>query len=428
MRNVARLLPWTLLLCTATGSAAELGAQTATLPLSEVLRLYKENQAKDEAKEVRPPVAATVGKLELAGRLLEGAIDVTAHVELSVLAADGWVTVRLLQKDAATRITRLPTVEHGVFSIAGGYLCFVTDKPGAYSFDVGFLTAAQATGTRRKAEIAYPDAALAVLKVRFDEHLFALGSGDRIEDGDGYMLYPQSNRFSVQWEHTAAARATSKAAARRPPVEPVVTAAHASVVSTLEGRRIGRLLYELHFEGARTIDFTLPPRQTVEKVFLNGASVPFRMVERTVTLPVNPARAGDESARVELVLVEEQGGYALSGRLDYAFPAASWNVNDLFVTLSLPQVFNYQWEAGSLAPVSKSDDVEYTQRIPTPGKRIHLHQQLLSTGATARIAYTVDLSGSYYRGGSSPGTPAATNLMAAPEAVTSPDPKTLRTE
>ena len=171
-RNSAKLLhsvlPWALLTAAAVpvtipaAHAAELGAaagsQTATLPLAEVLRLYKENQAKSEDKEVRPPVAATVGKLELAGRLLEGAIDVTAHVELSVLAADGWVTVRLLQKDAATRITRLPTVEHGVFSIAGGYLCFVTDKPGAYAFDLGFLTSAQATGPKRKAEIAYPDA------------------------------------------------------------------------------------------------------------------------------------------------------------------------------------------------------------------------------------------------------------------------------
>jgi hypothetical protein len=170
------------------------------------------------------------------------------------------------------------------------------------------------------------------------------------------------------------------------------------VVSTLEGRRIARLLYELRFEGARTIAFTIPPRQNVEKVFVNGASVPFRMNERTVNLPVTPARAGDESARVELTLIEEQGGYALSGRLDYAFPAASWNINDLYVTLSLPQVYNYQWEGGSLAPAESTPDAEYTQRIPTPGKRIRLHQQLLSSAASARIAYTVDLSGSYYRG------------------------------
>jgi hypothetical protein len=381
------------------GNAAADGAgNTATLPLTEVLRLYKENQAKGEPKEVRPPVSGAVGKLELTGRLLEGAIDVTAHVELNVLSTQDWVTVRLLRKDAATRITRLPTVEHGVFSVAAGYLCFITDKPGAYSFDLGFLTSAQVTGARRKAEIAYPDAALAVLKVRFDEHLFALGNADRIEEGDGYTLYPQSNSFAVTWERNPRAAAAPKAANHRPPVEPIITAAHASVVSTLEGRRIARLLYELRFEGARTIAFTIPPRQTVEKVFVNGASVPFKMVDRTINLPVSPARSGDESARLELFIREDQGGYALSGRLDYNFPAASWNINDLYVTLNLPQVYNYQWEGGSLAPVESTPDAEYTQRIPTPGKGIKLHQQLLSSAATARIAYTVDLSGSYYRG------------------------------
>lgn len=381
-------------------AVADTAGTTATLPLAEVLRLYKENQAKSEVtdKEARPPISGTVGKLELTGRLLEGAIAVTAHVELSVLPADGWVTVRLLRKDAATRITRLPTVENGVFSIKDGYLCFITEKPASYSFDIGFLTAAQVTGARRRAQIAYPDAALAVLKVRFDEDLFTLASTDRIEESDGYTLYPQSNSFAVIWERNAKAAVTPKAANHRPPVEPIITAAHASVVSTLEGRRIARLLYDLRFEGARTIAFTIPARQTVEKVFVNGASVPFKMAERTITLPVTPARSGEDSARLELVIHEDQGGYALSGRLDYSFPTASWSINDLYVTLNLPVVYNYQWEGGSLAPVESTPDAEYTQRIPTPGKGIKLHQQLLSSAATARIAYTVDLSGSYYRG------------------------------
>ena len=375
---------------------------TATLPLTEVLRLYKADQQKGEPKESKPPVAGSVSKLELTGRLLEGAVDVTAHVELSVLSTDDWVTVRLLRKDAATRITRLPVVKDGVFSVAGGYLCFITDKPGIYAFDLGFLTAAQQNGGRRKADIVYPDAALAVLKVRFDEHLFTLVNPDSIEEGDGYTLYPQGNGFAVQWQRNAPASVPSKVANHRPPVEPIISAAHASVVSTLEGRRIARLLYELRCEGAHNLSFTIPPRQNIEKVFLNGASIPFRMAERTVTLAVTPARAGDDTARVEMVLSEDQGGYALSGRLDFSIPAASWNVNDLYVTLSLPQVYNYRWEGGSLAPVETAPETDYTQRIPTPGKPMHLHQQLLSTAATVRVAYTVDLSGSYYRAEASP--------------------------
>ena len=381
------------------GLPASAGSPSATLPLSEVLRLYKENQAKAQTQETKPPLTASVGKLELSGRLLENAIDVSAHVELSVLDAQGWVTVRLLRKDAAIRITKLPTVPNGVLAVVDGMLSFMTDKPGAYSFDFGFLATAQVKGSRRSAEVVYPAAALAQLKLRFDENLFALGNTDRSEDGDGYTLYPQSNRFEIVWDRNPKAAAVTRQAAARPPIEPVVTTANASVVSTLEGRRIIRVRYALQFEGARTIDFTLPPRQSLDKVFVNGASVPFHVKGSTLSLPVTPARAGDESARVELVLSELQGGYALSGRLDYSFPAVSWNVNDLFVTLSLPQVFNYQWEGGSLATVDSGSEVEFTQRIPTPGKSIHLHQQLLSSAATVRVAYTVDLTGNYYRGG-----------------------------
>lgn len=381
-------------------AAAEPQTPSATLPLPEVLRLYRENEARGEPKAPRTPLVASVGKIELTGRLLEGAVDVTAHVELSVLEAEGWVTVRLFKKDAATRVSRLPTVENGVFSVIDGYLCFLTSKAGAYSFDLGFLTAAQVQGARRRAEISYPAAALAVLKLRFDEHLFALQNGDRMEEGDGYTLYPQSNRFELLWERSAAASGPKKQATRRPPIEPVITTAHASVVSTLEGRRMLRVLYTMQLEGTRPIEFTIPARQTIDKVFLNGASIPFARTERGLSLAISPARAGDESARVELLLSEPQGGYALSGRLQYELPAASWNINDLYVALNLPPVFNYQWEGGSLAPAEAFADAEFTQRIPTPGKRIHLHQQLLTGPASVRINYTVDLSGRYYRGGS----------------------------
>ncbi len=375
------------------------GSPSATLPLSEVLRLYKASEVKHESPDARPPIRASVSKIELSGRLLDSAVDVSAHVELSVLEAEGWVSVRLLRKDAGLRITKLPQIQNGVLTVVDGMLTFLTDKPGTYSFDLGLLASAQVKGARRTAEITYASAALAALKLRFDENLFALGNTDRIEEGDGFVLYPQNNRFEVSWDRSTKASQVAKQTATRPPIEPVINRAYASVVSTLEGRRIIRALYALQFEGARTIDFAIPDKQKLEKVFVNGASVPFKTTGRTLSLPVQPARAGDESAKVELLLVEQQGGYALSGKLDYSFPAASWNISDLFVTLSLPQVFNYHWEGGSLATVESASDAEFTQKIPTPGKSIHLHQQLLSSAATARIAYTVDLTGSYYRAG-----------------------------
>jgi hypothetical protein len=390
------------------------GNPVATLPLAEVLRLYKASESKAESPSAKPPVRATISKFELSGRLLENAIDVSAHVELSVLEASGWVSAALFRKDAALRLTKLPQIQNGVLTVVDGMLVFMTDKPGTYSFDVGFLLSAQVKGARRSADVQYASAALAVLKLRFDENLFTLGNSDRIEEGDGYTLYPTNNRFEVLWDRSSKAAVVAKQSAVRPPIEPIINRAHASVVSTLEGRRIIRLMYALQFEGARSIDFVIPEKQRLEKVFVNGASVPFKANGKTVTLPVQPARAGDESAKVELLVVEQQGGYALSGRLDYTFPATSWNINDLYVTLSLPQVFNYHWEGGSLATMEEGDEVEYTQKIPTPGKSIYLHQQLLSNAATVRIAYTVDLAGSYYRAGR--------------EAEKVADPRTLRSE
>ena len=110
-------------------------------------------------------------------------------------------------------------------------------------------------------------------------------------------------------------RGGGKTGAVRPPIEPIINRAHASVVSTLEGRRIIRLMYALQFEASAQHRLCDPGKQRLEKCFVNGASVPFKANGKTVTLPVQPARAGDESAKVELFVVEQQGGYALSGRL-----------------------------------------------------------------------------------------------------------------
>lgn len=372
------------------------GTPQATLPLSEVLRLYKASENQPGKGEQRPPFDATVNKFELTGRLLENALELSAHIELSVLETKGWALVSLLRKDGTLRIHRLPQMQNGLLTVVNGMLTFVTDKPGTYSFDVGFLVQAQTVGNKHRAEIVHTSAALALLRLRYDENLFALENTDRIEEGDGFILFPQNNRFLLTWNQNGKA-ATNRQALKRPPIEPIVSTAYASVVSTLEGRRNFRLLYVLRMEGTRVFNVRLPEKQHLEKVFLNGASIPFQVNDRVLSLSVSPSRTGDEMAKVELFVIEEQGGYALSGKLHYALATPFWNVNDLFVTLYLPQVFNYQWEGGSLASTEEATETEYTQKIPTPGKRISLHQQLLSTAASVRVAYTVDLTGNYYR-------------------------------
>jgi hypothetical protein len=374
--------------------AAADGAPSATLPLEEVLRLYRASEAKDSDDEP-PPLRATVGKLEMSGRLLDGAIEIAAQVEVTVLG-DGWTTVPLFEKDARTSVARLPSVDGASFAVVGGQLAMVTAKAGTYRFEVALRKAAVARGPRQRVEIACGGAALALLRLRFDDNLFRLEGG--VPDGDGVVLYPQDGRFAIEWERLGPARARAEERPRRPPVESVVSAAHASIVATLDGRTLTRLLYQLRLEGAQSIEIALAEGQTLERAFVNGAAVPLAPRGRALRVEVAPARAGDESARLELVLGEKPGGWFLSGQRDYALPSLSWGVNELWVTLSLPQVFNYKWAGGSLAPADKAPEVEWSHAIPTPGKAVTLHQQLVAGGATARIAYTVDLSDSYYKG------------------------------
>jgi hypothetical protein len=136
----------------------------------------------------------------------------------------------------------------------------------------------------------------------------------------------------------------------------------------------------------------------VQKVYLNGAAIPFSAEGETLNLSVSPARAGEQTARLELVLEDLPGPFHLSGDQAFGFPKASWATNELFVDLHLPQVFNYRWVGGSMAPTSVTPKVHYSQKMPTPGKQMRFHQQLVGGAADLRIAYDVDLAGKYYRG------------------------------
>ena len=58
----------------------------------------------------------------------------------------------LFRKDAALRLTKLPQIQNGVLTVVDGMLVFMTDKPGTYSFDVGFLL----SGHKSKVQGAVP--------------------------------------------------------------------------------------------------------------------------------------------------------------------------------------------------------------------------------------------------------------------------------
>jgi hypothetical protein len=379
---------------TSTGAASPAASGTVTLPLAELLELRRTGQAA-EGKPPAPPIRATVNTLEITGRLLDAGLDATAQVELTVLG-DGWVTVPLLEVRRGTRLAGLPTVEGGLVAVQGGWLCFVGDGAGVRSFTVRWLERPAVDGRARRLELRVAPGAPATLKLQHDESLFRITSEALRDDGAGAMAWPTDGRIAVAWEQLPRARPRASEAAR-PPVEPVITDAHASVVATLDGRRIARILYRLRFEGERPFAVAVPPGQVVERVFLNGAARPFARAGDGVTLPVQSARAGDQTATVELVTSEAQRGYPLSGRLAFTLPQPAWGLNDLFVTLHLPSVFEYRWAGGSLAAVEEAPAVDYSWEIPTPGRTVALHQQLVSSFARVEVAYAVDLSSSYYR-------------------------------
>ena len=338
---------------------------------------------------------ATITRLEISGRLLDAGLDATAQVEVTVVG-DGWVSVPLLDVRPSTQLASLPAVAGGVVALIDRRLCLVTDKAGPYAFTLRWLERPGAEGRDRALELRVPAGVPALLRLQYDESLFRLTSEALRDDGAGAVAYPADGRIAVSWAQRPRLQARGPEAAR-PPVEPVITAGHASVVATLDGRRITRMQYRLRFEGEKPFAVTLPPGQVVERVFLNGAARRFTRSGDELSLTVEAARAGDQAATVELVTSEALSGYPLSGTLTFTLPRPRWGLNDLFVTLHLPSVFEYRWAGGSLATVEQAPGVDYAWEIPTPGKTVALHQQLVTSFATAQVAYTVDLARSYYR-------------------------------
>ncbi len=371
---------------------------SATLPLAEVLRLHRELD--DARQEPAPPapVDATVSKLVFDGRLLDDAVELTARVELAVLDEGRWVQVPLLVRDKTTHLAELPSVPGAEFVIKGGSLWFVTNHAGRYAFELKLLEGAKLEGQERSAGIAFAGASLALMNLHYDEGLFALDGGRALPGGEGRVLFPSNNRFEVRWTRLSRAAPEVLQAAKRPPTESVITSAQASSVATLEGLRITRVRYALRFEGTKPIQVDIPEGLDLTKVYLNGAAIPFQVRKGRLSLEVAPERAGDQAASLELVLTQHLAGFHLSGELAFAFPAASWSVNEFSVQVHLPKVFNYRWTGGSLEPAPSTSPTNFTHQIPTPGKSMSFRQQLVGRAPDVRIGYTVDLAGQFWRG------------------------------
>lgn len=381
---------------------------TANLPLAEVLRLHADLARAQEAKPRRAPVAAVVEKMELAGMLLDDAAELSAHVEARVFD-EGWAVLPLVRKDPQVHVLAFPRLEAGTLSTVdlprpngqgkAAALGLVTQKTGPYAFDVGLRVQAKAEGRRRSVKLALGPSTLASLKIKYDPGLFRLQAKNAIALPDGALIFPEEGGFELSWEPTGPAALAKREDVKRPAVEAVVERAHASVVSTLAGKRITRVLFELKLEGARPIQIRIPEGYALERAFVNGAARELAAEAGVLRLEAQTERAGDARGRLELLLAEEPGRFKLSGGLRFQLPAASWRTDEYVVELHLPEVFNYQWKGGSLSPCDAPPRAaDFVSQLPTPGKQVCLRQALAFEPPTAEVAYAVDLAGKYWAG------------------------------
>jgi len=381
-------------------TAASVKEASATLPLEKILELYRERDAVERARDAAPPVAAALQKLELTGQLLADGIDFGAHFEVTVLGDGQWVSVPLLAYDGSSHVSSLPTVKGGAFAVSEGQLVFLTQKRGRYSFDLSFHRAAAKHDRERRVALSHGGAALATCRLEIDSGLFDLRTQEVIEARDGVLVFSRGDSFEIAWEVREEAEREMAEPAVAPEIESVVSRVQASTVSTLEGRRITRVLYELRFAGRKPIAIDLPADHTLERAFLNGVATVLDPEDGRVALEVAPARAGEAGGTLELVLVRSGGVFHLAGDMHFDLPAVSWPTHELFLSMHLPRVFDYAWAGGSLEPRASAPKAEYSYRVPLPGKTLHFHQVLIDASAPdLDLDYEVDLEGHYFQEG-----------------------------
>jgi hypothetical protein len=371
---------------------------TATLPLDELLRLHDRSRT-EEASPAGPPLAAALTEAALSGRLIDRGLDLTAAFKVAVLE-EGWVRVPLFRVAPDIHLKSISAPEGDTVAVEGDRLVLLTAKPGAHAVQVGLLSQARVDGRGRRAELTVEKASVAVLRIRFDPDLFQLAERAGIADADERVFYPDHGAFQVAWQVRSPPAAIAKGQGVRPPIETVITSAHASVVCTLDGLQIARVAYQVRLHGTQSIRFGIPAGNAVKKVFLNGASVPFSLSGgSTLAVEATAGRAGDETARIELVLQGDRREFHLAGRLAFAFPSASCGQNALSVSLHLPAVFDYAWAGGSLSPGGEDPEPDYAYELPTPGKALRFRQELPSASPDLAVSYRVELEKQYFRGG-----------------------------
>ncbi|HEX5745314.1 MAG TPA: hypothetical protein VFZ09_03660 [Archangium sp.] len=367
---------------------------SATIPLEELLPLYAK---RPEQAPPAPPTDALVVKSQLEGRLTADALLVDAHFEVEVLASERWTQVRLLRLDADTYLTALPTLDKATVGALEDQLTLVTREPGRYSFDVSLVLRPTGSGSDRQVQLRFGSHVTPVpLRLKADATAFTV-TEPATSWGEDSEVYPRQGVLRLGWRTAVAPKVARQVV--RPPLEPSIPEAHASWVSTLEGKAAVRVRYALRLDREQELELELPEGHRLERVLLD--SVPLVPAEKDgkLKLKVAPARFGETEASLEVVLARDLGVFHLSGRLKLALPRVSWPVATVRARAHFPAVFNYRRDGGSMEQYEETEASNGLEtQTPLPGKVLHFRQYLVAASApTLELGYSVDISQSYFR-------------------------------
>lgn len=353
------------------------GTGTVTLPLEEARSLLSTKE------EPAAPISAAVVSQHLRAQVTGESLEVTASFVITVLEGSRWSRLALIKLDPSVTLLEATRLEGMLLTVHQHEVAFVSRQPGTYSLELKLSVRGTGSPVRTAKLQGGADAREGVL------HLEAATPAQSLE-GPPEVL-STAGQWTAQW--SSKGRAQALVAAARPPLEPVITAAHAQVVSTVEGRARMTVEYRLALDREQSLGLRLPPEWTLTRVSCNGAprAVPSG---REVTLAVAPQSAGGREGLVEVTLERDFGVFHLSGRLVLSLPGASWPTSVVEASVHLPNVFEYRRLGGSLEPADAMDWVGPGM----PGRALHYRQHLVaSAGPTLDLGYSVDLANNYFR-------------------------------
>jgi len=195
------------------------------------------------------------------------------------------------------------------------------------------------------------------------------------------------------WSVTARGPARPSASVR-PPLEPLVTAASAWLVSTMEGKARLTVQYALQLDREQPLALTLPEGWRLARLAVDDVPRPLP-AERALTIPVRPSPGSDHQGRLALTLERDYGVLHLSGRLPVELPGVSWPTRVVDLEASLPAVFEYRRVGGSLEPGPTVEGEAASS--DAPGRHFSFRQFLVgAVGPTLELRYAVDLEHRYF--------------------------------